>query len=130
MATIHPGAWGLVGGVAGAGAVVLLQQAFFAPPALATVDMAALVAAEARRAELAGLERAQVEAAATQAAARIRRVLDEVAAERRLAIAPKGAVAAGAPDVTALVARRLGLELPRRAPAPAAAPAPERRPSP
>lgn len=127
---MHPSAWGALGGAAGAGAVLVAQQLLFPAPAPATIDLARLIAAEARRADLARIEEREVAAAAVRAAARIRGAVSALAAERRLVVLVQGAAVAGAPDITPLVARRLGLELVRPAAAPPRAPASGRRPGP
>ena len=127
---MHPSAWGALGGIAGAGAVLVAQQLLFPPPAPATIDLARLIAAEARRADLARIGEHEVAAEAARAAERIRGAVSALAAERRLVVLLQGAAVAGAPDITPLVARRLGLELARPAAAPARTPASSRRSAP
>lgn len=112
---------GLIWGMVGAALVLLgAQMSGLAPRAapLATVDMASLVQAERDRAlRIAASPGSQArdiaaaEKAISRFGQRLDRVLAELAAERKVVIVQRQAVAAGIlPDLTGEAARRLGAQ--------------------
>lgn len=99
---------GLVSGIM-ATLATLTIQAFAAPPALklATVDVAALVAAEVARLKDARMEPVKAEAYAALWGPLLDQALRDVAEEEALVLLVTPSVVAGAPDLTGVLRERL-----------------------
>lgn len=101
------------------GALVVVVAAWSRPPAtIAVVDLGAIIAARVSDPAIGTMSEQEMIGSVNDFGARITQALEALAREYHAVILPQGAVAAGAVDLTPLLARRLGL-----ADAPAANPA-------
>lgn len=96
-------------GALGAAAVLAAGTWLRPAPAIAVVDLQAVMAAGAQSAALRETSEAETRERAARFGERLASTLRALALEYDAVILPRQAVAAGAPDLTPLLARRLGL---------------------
>lgn len=98
---------GVLFGIAGGLIALLAERMLFPPPTAIQVDVAALVAEHIRRPELMKLSESERSMDAARFAARLEQETASLAGEYRAIILASPAVITGAPDLTAVLRKRL-----------------------
>ena len=99
--------YGLLFGLAGGLIALLVERIVFPPLTVAHVDLAGLVNEHIRRSELMKLSKAERSMDAARFAAHLEKETAKLAREYRVVILAAPAIVSGAPDLTAVLRKRI-----------------------